>query len=100
MAICKGQQLVGLVYGMLERNRLILKVHAMEASPSKNNPIWGKMLDITLYAVNLYAIVNNTPEVRLCTPVSEAHVRLYKGQGYTPSYDRFGKCTHLMKRMK
>jgi len=58
------------------------------------------MLNITLYAANLYAIVNETPEVWLCTPVSEAHVRLYRGQGYTPYYDRFDNCTHLMKRVK
>ncbi|MFT7561799.1 MAG: hypothetical protein ACI93R_003730 [Flavobacteriales bacterium] len=98
LAITKNNILLGLVYGMLERNRLILKVHAMEANP-QNNPIAGKMLDMTLYAASVYALVNDTSEIWLCSPVSPAHTRLYQGRGYKPYYDRFDKCTHLIKRL-
>lgn len=99
MAISKGNALLGIVYGMLERNRLILKIHAMEANPQIKS-IKGKMLDITLFAANVYAKVNQTPEIWLCTPVSEAHVRMYRQKGYEPHYDRFDKCTHLMRKVK
>ncbi len=99
MAVHKHNRLLGLVYGMLERNRLILKVHAMEANP-EDNPILGKMLDITLFAADAYAELNSVGEIWLCEPASQAHVRLYKGKGYTPYYDHMDKCTHLARRLK
>ncbi|GLS27497.1 hypothetical protein GCM10007877_32160 [Marinibactrum halimedae] len=71
----------------------------MEANPV-DNPISGQILDITLYAADLYAKINTTPEIWLCTLVSPAHVRLYEQRGFSPHYDRFDECAHLLKRLK
>jgi hypothetical protein len=99
MAIRRGGALQGLCYGMMERNRLILRLHALERSPV-NNDLAGKVLDITLYAAALYASINNTPEIWICDPVSPAHTRLYQGRGYTPKHDRLDRVTHLTLRLK
>jgi len=99
MAIYRSSRLLGLVYGMLERNRLTLKVNAMEANPT-DNPVVGQMLDITLFAADAYAELNGAAEIWLCNPVSPAHVRLYQGKGYTPYFDRWDNCTHLARRLK
>ena len=99
LAITKPNKLLGLCYGMLERNRLILKVHAMEANP-QHRALAGHMLEITLFSARIYADINGASEIWLCDPVSPAHVRLYQGRGYTPYYDRFDRCTHLMRKIK
>ena len=99
LAITKGGRLLGLSYGMLENRRLILKLHAMEANP-RSNPISGGMLEITLFAADIYADVNRSSEIWICDPVSDAHVRLYQGRGFVPYYDRFDKCTHLMRKVR
>ncbi|MFT7559153.1 MAG: hypothetical protein ACI93R_001058 [Flavobacteriales bacterium] len=99
LAIYKGNFLTGLAYGMLDRNRLILKVHALAANP-QNDMIRGNMVNIVLFAANVYALVNNVPEIWLCTPVTQAHVKLYSKRGYEPYYNSLDKCTHLIKRLK
>ncbi len=99
IAVFKNSILIGLVYGMLDRGRLVLKVHAMESNPS-DNLIAGKMLKITLFAAEAYANLNDTPEIWLCDPVSPAHIRLYKSQGYEPYYDHWDRCTHLARKLK
>jgi len=98
-AISKSNKLVGLARGVLERNRLTLKVHAMEVS-SETKSLANRMLEITLYAAGVYSKFNQTPKIWLCNSVSPACVRLYSGQGYEPNYDRFGRCTHLIKKVK
>jgi hypothetical protein len=99
MAVFKNGKLLGLTYGMLDRGRLVLKVHAMEANPSEK-VIAGHMLKITLYAAESYAQLNDTPEIWLCDPTSPAHVRLYQSKGYESFYDHWDRCTHLAKRLK
>ena len=99
MAIRKGVALHGLCYGMMERNRLVLKLHALERSPV-NNELAGKILDITLYAADLYAMINGAQEIWLCEPVSPAHTRLYQSIGYTPVTNWRDDVTHLMLRLK
>lgn len=99
MAVKKNGVLLGLCYGMMERNRLVLKLHALERSP-EHNELAGKLLDITLYAADLYATVNEAHEIWLCDPVSPAHIRLYQSKGYTPQYDWRERVTHLMLRLK
>lgn len=62
MAIRRGGILHGLCYGMMEHNRLVLRLHALERSPV-NNELAGKVLDITLYAADLYASINGAQEI-------------------------------------
>lgn len=100
LAIRKGDSLIGLCYGELGRDRLILKLHALERAPIKGNPLSNRFVDISLFAANLYANLNDTSELWLCNPVSPVHTRLYKRKGYTPQVDRLDRVTHLMKRLK
>ncbi len=99
LAIMKSNRLLGLCYGMLDRNRLILKVHAMESNPLDKH-LAGHMLEITLFSARIYADINGSSEIWLCDPVSPAHVRLYERKGYTAYYDRFDRCTHLMRKIR
>jgi len=99
IAIRKSGSLLGLCYGMMEQNRLTLKLHALEGSPV-NNPLAGKILNIALFAADLYATTNGTLEIWLCNPVSPAHTRLYQGKGYTPQFDWRDRVTHLLLRLK
>lgn len=99
MALRKGGSLLGLCYGMLERNRLTLKLHAIERAPV-NNELSGKILDIALYAAALYASLNGTEEVWICDPVSPAHVRMYQSKDYQPQTDWRERVTHLTLRLK
>lgn len=99
MAIRRGGSLHGLCYGMMEHSRLVLRLHALERSPV-NNDLAGKVLDITLYAADLYASINGAQEIWLCDPVSPAHTRLYQSKGYTPVTNWRDDVTHLMLRLK
>lgn len=99
MAIKRGRALHGLCYGMMEHNRLVLRLHALERSPVYNE-LAGKVLDITLYAADLYATINGAQEIWLCDPVSPAHTRLYQSKGYTPVTNWRDDVTHLMMRLK
>lgn len=99
MAIRRSGSLHGLCYGMMERDRLVLKLHALERSPV-NHELAGKVLDITLYAADLYATINGAHEIWLCDPVSPAHTRLYQSKGYTPVTNWQDDVTHLLLRLK
>ncbi|WP_444995520.1 hypothetical protein [Aliikangiella sp. IMCC44359] len=99
LALSKAGALISLCYGMLERDRLILKLHAIEHSPLKNKVLSDSILDINLYAADLYAQLNGSRELWLCDPVSPAHTRLYRGKGYKPYENHFGKVTHLVKKL-
>ncbi len=99
MAISKSGRLISLCYGMMERNRFVLKLHALEHSPLPYNTIAGQTLNINLFAAELYADLNGTAEIWICDPVSPAHVRLYSSKGYTPYEDSRGNITHLVTRL-
>lgn len=100
LAVRKNGVLIGLCYDALELDRVILKLHVLERSPMKNNPMTNQFVDIALFAANLYARLNDSKELRLCNPVSPVHVRLYQGKGYDPQTDRFDTVSHLTKRLK
>ncbi len=96
MALFRGASLVSLCYGMMERNRVILRLHAVERSPLEQS---SQTLNINLYAAELYADMNGSSEIWLCDPVSPAHVRLYQRKGYTPHENFRGEVTHLVTKL-
>ncbi len=98
MALSRNGGLVGLCYGMMERDRVILRLHAVERTPVQSNAI-SDYIDINLYAANLYARLNNTREIWICDPVSPAHTRMYQGKGYTPHENYRGTVTHLVVKL-
>ncbi len=99
LALSKGENLITLCYGMMQQDRLILRLHAIERSPLSCNGLSGDTVDINLYAADLYAKLNNTKEIWLCNPVSPAHVRLYSSKGYKPHENYRGETTHLIMRL-
>lgn len=99
IAVKIGGRLQLLCYGVPSRNKLILKVHALERSPV-NNPLRGKVVDMTLFAADAYARLIDAEELWLCNPVSPAHVRLYQSFGFTPNFNNKNKATHLSMRIE
>lgn len=100
LGIKQSGSLMGLCYGELTRDRIILKLHALEKSPLNNNPLSNQFVNMTLFAANLYARLNDVTELWLCNPVSPVHVRLYESKGYVPQTNNFYRVTHLTKRLK
>lgn len=99
MALSKNGSLVSLCYGMMERSRIILRLHAIENSPLNSTLIANNSIKINLYAANLYGALNGASEIWICDPVSPAHVRLYRSKGYTPHENHQGKVTCLVAKI-
>ncbi|MFT7562012.1 MAG: hypothetical protein ACI93R_003946 [Flavobacteriales bacterium] len=99
IAVHKSGQLQGLCYGMLDRNRFILKLHAVERSPTSKS-LAGGILKMVFAAADYYAMLNETHEIWVCDPVSPAHVRMYQSKGYEAVRNWRDDVTHLARRIK
>ena len=94
----KGELLL-LCYGVPNKSKLILKLHAIERSPCKNE-LRNKSVDIALYAADAYASLIGSKEIHLCNPVSPSHVRLYQSAGFEPKFDAKGNVPYLSMRLE
>jgi len=99
LALHQGGRLLALCYGVPSRNKLTLKLHALERAPG-GNPLSGRVVSMIFFAASAYARLLGARELWLCNPVSDAHVRLYQKSGFEPIASRPGMpVKHLVRRI-
>ena len=87
-----------LCYGVPSRRKLILKLHAIERSPTEYR-LADNAVSIALFAAFAYAELIESKEIWLCNPLSPAHVRLYQAHGFTARPDALGRIPYLTMRL-
>jgi hypothetical protein len=93
-AIRVGGKLCGLCYGVPNRSRLILKLHAITRAPV-DNPLRRSCFRVALFGASTYADAIGSEEIWLVQPMNEAVAAYYAGFGFTSERNATGKITHM-----
>jgi hypothetical protein len=98
VAVRVGGRLCGLCYGIPNKSRLVLRIHAVARAPT-HNPLERSFFSLCLFAAATYASFIGSEEIALVNPVNEAIVEFYCRFGFSPVRDASGRTTHMTMRI-
>jgi hypothetical protein len=93
-AIHVGGRLCTLCYGVPNKSRLILKLHALSRAPL-DNPIQRSCFRVALFSASIYADAIGSDEIWLVQPMNERVAAHYATFGFSSERSVTGKITHM-----
>src|SRR5262245_35562190 len=87
-------KLCGLCYGVPNKSKLILRLHAITGAPV-NNPLRRSCFPVALFAASAYADFLGSEEIWLVNPVNESVAAYYAGHGFSVERNSSGHVTHM-----
>ena len=93
-AIRVDGKLCGLCYGIPNRSKLILKLHAITGSPM-DTPLRRSCFPVALFAASTYADFLGSEEIWLVNPMNDSVAAYYARFGFSSERNASGHVTHM-----